>query len=425
MKARRPKGTLDFVPPESDRLRAAEELFGQVCRLAGFEAVVFPTFEHTEVFVKSSGAGSDIVAKEMYSFSDRAGRELTLRPEGTPGVVRAVLENGVRLPCRLYYTGSFFRYSQPQKGRYREFHQLGVEALGEASSRTDAEVIRLGSEFFSRLGISDCRTVVNSIGCRDCRPAFRGLLVGFLKERREQLCTDCQLRLAHNPLRVFDCKNATCRNALAEAPVPRQHLCSGCASHFAGVLAELKRLELPFSLDDRLVRGLDYYNRTTFEYVSDSLGAQDSLGGGGRYDYLIEEFGGPATPAVGFALGLERALLALPEVDPTRRRALVFVVWLTEADISEAQSLLARLRREGIAARIDYDATRLKQQFRSADSARACCCVIVGGEELMRGACAIKDLASGEQTEVRLSDVVEQLRRRLALSGSAPAGVSR
>ncbi|MEO0085126.1 MAG: histidine--tRNA ligase [candidate division WOR-3 bacterium] len=425
MKARRPKGTLDFVPPDADRLRTAEELFSQVCRLAGFEMVVFPTFEHTEVFVKSSGTGSDIVTKEMYSFQDRAGRDLTLRPEGTPGVVRAVLENGVRLPCRLYYSGSFFRYSQPQKGRYREFHQLGVEALGEASPRTDAEVIQLGRDFFSQLGIDDCQTVVNSIGCRDCRPAFRGLLVTFLRDRRERLCADCQLRLEQNPLRVFDCKNASCQDAVAEAPVPRQHLCPGCASHFAGVLAELERLRLPFSISDRLVRGLDYYNRTTFEYLSGALGAQDSLGGGGRYDYLIEEFGGPATPAVGFALGLERALLALPAAGTTDRRPLVFVVWLTEGDIIEAQHLLARLRKTGIAARIDYDATRLKQQFRSADAARACCCVIVGGDELARRACALKDLASGEQTEVKLDEVVEQVRLRLAALNSSLAAGSR
>uniref|UniRef100_A0A7C4CAA0 Histidine--tRNA ligase n=1 Tax=candidate division WOR-3 bacterium TaxID=2052148 RepID=A0A7C4CAA0_UNCW3 len=422
MKSRRPKGTLDFVPPESERLRQAEELFGRLCRLAGFEAVVLPTFEHTEVFVKSSGSGSDIVLKEMYSFQDRAGRDLTLRPEGTPGVVRAVLENGVRLPCRLYYTGSFFRYSQPQKGRYREFHQLGVEALGEASPRTDAEVIRLGGDFFSRLGIGDCRTVVNSIGCRDCRPAFRGLLVAFLRERRDKLCADCQLRLEQNPLRVFDCKNEKCRNAVVEAPVPRQHLCSGCAEHFAGVLAELEQSRMPFAVEDRLVRGLDYYNRTTFEYLSGALGAQDSLGGGGRYDYLIEEFGGPATPAVGFALGLERALLALPAAAATERRSLVFVVWLTEDDMAEAQRLTARLREAGIAARVDYDATRLKQQFRAADSARARCCIVVGGDELKREACAFKDLATGEQTEVRLGEVVERVRRLLAARSLLPAG---
>jgi histidyl-tRNA synthetase len=399
-KQSRPKGTQDFVPPDSERLRRAEEVFRRLAATYGFREIVTPTFEHTEVFVKSSGTGSDIVTKEMYSFKDRGDRDVTLRPEGTPGAVRAVLENQVRLPCRLYYVGPFFRYSRPQKGRYREFHQVGVEALGEASPEVDAEVILLGSEFFADLGIQDCTVFVNSIGCLTCRPPYREKLVAWLSARRAELCGECQTRLETNPMRVFDCKNESCRRAVADAPKPREHLCPDCAQHFTQVLAALNKHGLAHTINDRLVRGLDYYSRTTFEYVSASLGAQDSLGGGGRYDYLMREFGGPDTPAVGFALGLERTLLAAPAFPGSARRRLAYVVWLSAAELDAARSLVDRLRCEGVAARIDYDAGKVKNQFRSADAANAACCVIIGGDELAKGVYSLKDLTTGEQTEV-------------------------
>jgi histidyl-tRNA synthetase len=409
-KQARPKGTQDFVPPDSHRKSYVEGVFRRLAECYGYQEIVTPNFEHTEVFVRSSGAGSDVVTKEMYSFRDRAERELTLRPEGTPGVVRAVLENRVKLPCRLYYAGSFFRYGRPQKGRFREFHQVGIEALGEASPLVDAEVIYFGVDFFQNLGIRDCRVQVNSIGCRECRPAHREALTGFLLTQRDHLCPDCHVRIERNPLRVFDCKVETCQAALKDAPTPRQYLCPSCERHHEQVLSALNSRGLLLEANDRLVRGLDYYNRTTFEYISASLGAQDSLGGGGRYDYLVEEFGGPETPAVGVAIGLERTMLAAPAASQPARRHIAFVVWLSEAELEAARGVADRLRADGVPAQIDYGASKVKGQFRSADAARAACCVIVGPDELARGVYSLKDLATGEQREVASDAVVEEVR---------------
>ncbi len=406
----RPKGTQDFVPPDSGRLLHVENVFRRLAELGGYQEIVTPTFEHTEVFVKSSGEGSDIVTKEMYSFKDRGDRDLTLRPEGTPGVVRAVLENRLRLPSRLYYVGPYFRYCRPQKGRTREFHQVGIEALGEASPLVDAEVICFGTDFFQSLGISDCTVQVNSIGCRECRPAYRETLRKSLFDRKEQLCADCHMRLERNPLRVFDCKVETCQAALKDAPTPGQYLCAACKRHHEQVLVELNRRGLRHETNVRLVRGLDYYNRTTFEYISASLGAQDSLGGGGRYDYLIEEFGGPDTPGVGLAIGLERTLLAAPVAPVPARRHLAFVVWLTEAELNAAQDLTNRMRADGIAAQVDYDARKVKGQFKSADAAQAACCIIIGPDELAKGVYSLKDLATGEQREVSSDAVSAEVR---------------
>ncbi len=415
----RPKGTNDILPPESGLYQHAQTIFRTLVESFGFAEVVTPIFEHTEVFVKSAGTDSDIVSKEMYRFTDRSSRDLTLRPEGTPGAIRAVLENGFRIPCRLYYAGPFFRYSRPQKGRYRQFYQLGIEAIGEASPQTDAEVVFIGAEFFRRLGVADCTLQLNTIGCRTCRPQFRSLLVEFLSARREGLCADCRARLEVNPLRVFDCKLESCQAVLTGAPKPREHVCPKCAEHFAGVQQGLVQRGLDFVLADRLVRGLDYYNRTTFEYTSAQLGAQDSLGGGGRYDYLVRQFGGPDTPAIGFALGLERTLLALPGPVSSPRRALVFVVWLSAAELPAARKVADELRTAGIAAQIDYGGHRAKAQFRAADAAGAVACVIVGPDELAKGVYSVKDLTTGSQTEVTPDQLAEGL--RLIIEREQPA----
>ncbi len=413
----RPKGTNDLLPPETGRWRRVEATFRALVESFGFDEVVTPVFEHTEVFVKSAGVVSDIVTKEMYRFTDRSDRDLTLRPEGTPGVVRAVLENRFRIPCRLYYTGPFFRYSRPQKGRYREFHQVGIEVLGEAAPETDAEVIFIGAEFFRRVGAVPCTVQLNTIGCRTCRPEFRALLVEFLNAKQDRLCDECRTRTDLNPLRVFDCKNESCQAVLAHAPKPREHVCGKCAEHFAGVQQGLTRRALAFTLNDRLVRGLDYYSRTTFEYTSTALGAQDSLGGGGRYDYLVAEFGGPDTPAIGFALGLERTLLALREPEAQPRRALVFVVWLGATEFPAALRIADDLRAAGIAAQIDYSGRRAKLQFKAADTARAAACVIVGPDELARGFCSVKNLTSGEQTKVPADHLADHVRALLQRAG--------
>ena len=408
-KHNRPKGTKDFLPPESRRKQWAEAEFRRLAELHGFQEVVTPIIEHTEVFVKSSGETSDIVTKEMYTFQDRSDRSLTLRPEGTPGVVRALLEDNLRVPCRLYYIGPMFRYNRPQKGRYREFYQLGLESFGEASPEADAEVIAVGYEYFQALGIEDCATQINSIGCRECRPAYHQKLKAYLTERRDKLCEDCKVRAEQNPLRVFDCKNQNCQTLLADAPKSKDNLCPACAEHFAGVQAGLAMLQVPFAINDRMVRGLDYYSRTAFEYVSQTIGAQDSLGGGGRYDYLVEDFGGPATPAIGFALGEERGLMAAkPGQDLDRQ--LTFVIALGENERPEALKLLSELHAAGVAAQMDYDSRKLRNQFRSADVAGAQFCVILGPDEIARGTVSVKDMKTGEQREVRREELIAGLR---------------
>ncbi len=410
-KYNRPKGTQDFVPPQSERKFAVEMLFRELAGLYGYREIVTPTFEHTELFIRSSGIASDIVTKEMYTFNDRADRSLTLKPEGTPGVIRALLENGLRLPYRLFYIAPFFRYNRPQKGRYREFYQLGLEALGEASPLTDAEVVYLGVEFFSRLKITDCVVRVNSIGCRSCRPALREKLVSYLHTHQGGLCPDCNGRIELNPLRVFDCKNPECRKTLAEAPLPSNHLCPDCQHHFEVFLDWLTVLGVKFEVDASLVRGLDYYNRTTFEIISSALGAQISLGGGGRYDYLIEELGGPATPAVGMAIGLERTMFSMPEDQAAEsRRKLVFVVWTSEKEFRPAWELVNRLRAAGIPAQLSYDRPKIRHQFHLADISGAIVAVIAGETELLRGVYGIKNLKTGEQHEVPVNEIVTYLK---------------
>jgi histidyl-tRNA synthetase len=406
----RPKGTLDFLPPESEHKRWVEDAFGHLANVYGFRLVETPLFEHSEVFVKSSGEASDVVTKEMYSFADKAGRSLTLRPEGTPGVVRAALESSLRLPCRLYYAGPYFRYSRPQKGRYRQFHQLGAEALGEAAPAVDAEIILFGAEFFALVGIHDCLVKVNSIGCVACRPDYRRKLVEFLSARLDSLCDDCRARVSVNPLRVLDCKVETCRAAVAEAPRPRAHLCPECDAHFNAVLDTLARRNLRFEVDDRLVRGLDYYNRTTFEYVSGALGAQDSLGGGGRYDYLVKAMGGPDAPAIGLAIGVERTMLVSQPPPRIGRRRLCWVAWFSDAERDHAVELADRLRAAGVPAQMDFDARGIKRQFRTADAAGAACCLVVGPDELARGVYTLKDLGAGTQLEVAANCAIEEVR---------------
>ncbi|MEO0070977.1 MAG: histidine--tRNA ligase [candidate division WOR-3 bacterium] len=412
LKSYRPKGTQDFVPPASEVKHIVEMKFRELASLYGYREIVTPTFEHTEVFLKSSGAASDIVTKEMYTFNDRAGRSLTLRPEGTPGVVRAVLENRISLPCRLFYIGPCFRYSKPQKGRYREFYQLGVEALGEASPLIDAETIQFGITFFEKIGITNCTVQVNSIGCRVCRPVYREKLVSFLQKEREHLCADCNERIQLNPLRVFDCKNPSCQKRLARAPLPKENLCPECANHFQVVIERIKEMGIPWENNPYLVRGLDYYNRTTFEFISPVLGAQNSIGGGGRYDYLFEDFGGNQVPAIGLAIGLERTMLALP-TPAHRRRQMVVVIRASEKELKPAIELLNRLRDEGISAQIFYDAPRLRRQFALADSLNALLAIVVGEDELKEGVYSVKNLNTGEQVTLPQKELIPWLKKLL------------
>ncbi|MBX5476165.1 MAG: histidine--tRNA ligase [Clostridia bacterium] len=419
----RPRGTADIVPPESARWQSLEAVAREVCRLYGYAEIRTPTFEHSELFHRGVGDTSDIVEKETYTFEDRGKRSITLRPEGTAGVVRAYLENGLHnrpQPVKLYYLSlPIFRYEKPQAGRLREHHQFGVEALGSDDPRLDAEVIALSLEFVQRAGLTQLDLHLNSIGCPACRPRYREALVEYYRSHIEEMCADCRRRLERNPLRLLDCK--TDRALAVAAPRSLDFLCDACRDHFKGLQAALQALGIRFTVDPTLVRGLDYYTRTVFEFTHGALGAQNALFGGGRYDGLAETLGGPHVPGVGFGLGMERLLGALagegrlPEADAG---VTAFVI---AADAARAQALplVQRLRAAGVSADTDFLDRSFRAQFKAASRYPARFAVILGEEELSAGAAAVKDLETGSQETVSLDDLVEYLRRRGPQGGQA------
>ncbi|MBX6349957.1 MAG: histidine--tRNA ligase [Clostridia bacterium] len=420
---RRPRGTADILPPETARWQRAEAVAREVCRLYGYEEIRLPTFEHTELFHRGVGDTSDIVEKETYTFVDRGGRSLTLRPEGTAGVVRAYLENGLGSrpqPVKLYYLSlSAFRYENPQAGRLREHHQFGVEALGSDDPRLDAEVIALGADFLRRAGVRETGLALNSIGCPVCRPAYREALVAYFAPLAGKLCADCQRRLQRNPLRLLDCKED--RELALAAPRALDYLCADCREHFEGVTRALAALGREFAIDPTLVRGIDYYTRTVFEFTHGALGAQASLFGGGRYDGLAEAIGGPPVPGVGFGLGMERLLQAVAaETGPggeeraPEARLDVFVAALG-AGREPAFRLLARLRELGLVADTDYLGRSLKAQLRAAGREGARFVAIVGEAEAEVGQVTLKAMdAGGAQWQVAFADAPAALRAALA-----------
>lgn len=392
-----PRGTRDFLPEQAERFHRLEALAGKVARQYGYQELRTPIFEYTDLFQRGVGVDTDIVEKEMYTFTDRGERSLTLRPEGTAGIVRAFVEhklyNGA-LPAKFFYFGPMFRYEKPQAGRYRQLWQFGVELLGAAGPRADVEVIALGWQFFRELGI-DTRLVLNSIGCSRCRAEYRQALITYLGGR--EMCELCIGRLERNPLRVLDCKNARCQEEVRGVPLISDYLCSDCQEHFAEVKTGLARLGIPYDLDPRLVRGLDYYGRTTFEYKTDSLGSQDALGGGGRYDGLVELLGGPATPAVGLALGVDRIELmdppALKEKSPRRG------IWVVTMDpvAQEAIALAQALRNQGFWVQYDLMDKGFKAQFKQADRNNCRWALILGPDEIQAGQALLRDLETGAQ----------------------------
>lgn len=416
----RPRGTNDILPDEAARWRHVESLYRRTFLCAGYGEIRTPVFEHTELFQRGVGADTDIVEKEMYSFTDRGGRSVTLRPEGTAPVVRAYLEHGLHgqpQPIKLFYVSSpMFRYDRPQAGRYRQFHQAGAEVFGAADPAADAEVIALAAGFFRALGLRGFSVRLNSIGCPGCRPAYRERLRTYYAPHLGAVCDDCRRRFEQNPLRLLDCKRD--RALAAGAPSVLEHLCGDCASHFRAVQEYLHDLGVDFVLDPGIVRGLDYYTRTVFEVVHGQLGAQSSLCGGGRYDGLVEACGGPPTPAVGFALGMERLLLTLQQEGvalPVSGGLDVFVAiagGAGEADQARraAAVLVARLRAEGVSADMDLAGRSLKAQMRYAAKYPARFVAIMGEEELARGTVALRDMERGTQEELSLGAVVERVR---------------
>ena len=393
------KGTQDLYFPEIKAWHRIEAAARELFALYGYSEIRTPVMEHTELFVRSVGDETDIVSKEMYTFQDKKGRSLTLRPEYTAGVMRSVVENRLHDSARhsrLYYIGPQFRYERPQKGRYRQFHQIGIEALGDASPGCDFECITIGRELMRRLGIAQVEVRINSVGCPKCRPAYTEKLREALAGRSGELCQDCRRRLETNPLRVLDCKVPSCQPVLAEAPKISECLCDECAAHFEEVKNLLSEFEVPFVPWPRLVRGLDYYKKTVFEMISPLLGAQDALLGGGRYDGLLGQLGGPALPSFGWALGLERLALITPAGEE-KREPEVYIAWMGGELYKPALRIASKLREKGVPVIIDGEERSVKNSMKRADRLNVKFAVIVGEDEIKAERLTVKNLESGEQ----------------------------
>ncbi len=414
-----PKGTYDVIPPFSSTWLAVKHALSTPPMTSGYGYIETPMFEDTALFVRGVGESTDVVSKEMYTFEDRSGRSLTLRPEGTAGVLRAMLENRMdrgALPAKVWYTGPNFRYEQPQSGRYRQHTQVGVEAIGSSDPALDAEVIWMAI-YAQRelLGLKQVRLLINSLGCQECRPAYRTLLLSFLSTLNLDEAT--QKRAQINPLRVLDDKRPDIQKLLVDAPLMPDHLCVECSDHHTAVLGYLDALGVQYENAPRLVRGLDYYVRTTFECVHDGLGAQSAIGGGGRYDGLIETIGGPALAGVGFGLGVDRTCLAVQAegIDLTATQSLdAFVIALGDGTATAAVTLLGQLRAAGVKSDFAFDGRSIKASMKSADRSGAKFALIVGQDELAQGTITLKNLATGEQAVVALELVVTEMVARLS-----------
>ncbi len=407
---RAPKGTYDLLPDDADERDLVVETAAVVFAAYGYRRIVTPEFEDTALFERGVGQATDIVRKEMYTFVDKGERSLTLRPEGTAPICRAYVEHGMHKlpqPVKLWYYAPMFRYERPQAGRYREHYQLGAEAIGAADPMIDAEIIAMLAQLYDELGIGDLHLAVNSMGDPACRPAYLALLTAFLEDRATELCGDCRERISLNPLRTFDCKQPACQAVLDSAPHIVDHLCDECAAHFAALLDLLHRARLDPRTDFRLVRGLDYYTRTTFEFSSDSLGAQSGVGGGGRYDGLVEQIGGLPTPGVGFGTGLERIGLAMGERATESLGPEAYLVCFDDSRRAEMFELAQTLRRELLLeVELDLAARSAKGQLKQASRSDAECAVLIGLEELAPDVVRVRDLESGEEHDVPIAELV-------------------
>ncbi len=410
---RAPRGTSDILPGEQDYFRHIEEMAASLCQLYGYERIDTPVFEDARLFIRTIGPGTDIVEKETYTFDDRSGQAMTLRPEGTAPICRAYIEHGMHnlpQPVRLYYFASIFRYERPQKGRYRQHQQFGVEAIGDGDPALDAEVIDVAWQFFDSLGLGKLSLQLNSIGCKLCRPAYLDELKGHYSAHIDRLCSDCKARLRKNPLRLMDCKKPSCQDIAQSAPRSIEHLCPQCKGHFESVMNYLLLLDIPFEKNHRLVRGLDYYTKTVFEIQPQGEeGAQSAVGGGGRYDDLIEELGGKPTPAIGFAVGIERIVLNMKQqniIPPAPSGKKVFVAYLGDAAKAEAIKLTSKLRRVGIAVICNLGDRSLKAQLRQANTLGAAYALIIGEDEVGSHTVVLRYMEKGEQHQVPANEVL-------------------
>lgn len=411
-----PKGTKDMLPQDAYKWHYVESVARETAALFGFREIRTPMFEHTELFTRGVGETTDIVTKEMYTFLDKGGRSMTLRPEGTAGVARAFIENGLAqqtLPMKAYYLASVFRYERPQNGRLREHHQFGVELYGSELPSADAEVIALAHTFLTKAGLKSLSLNINSIGCRECRAKYNAALKEYIGANLNNMCTACRDRFDRNPLRILDCKEEKCRAITAGAPKITDFLCDGCREHFAEVQNTLARLNIPFAVNPSIVRGLDYYTRTVFEFVSDDIGAQGTVCGGGRYNHLVEEVGGKPTAAVGFGLGLERLLMVLENTGALTaepERSDVYLAALGERAAEYVPVLAAKLRAAGVKTEFDLMGRGLKAQMKYADKCGARFSAVIGDEEMARGSAALKNMETGESAECAFGAFAEAVK---------------
>jgi histidyl-tRNA synthetase len=410
------KGMNDILPEDSTTWQFLEQQARKIFGTYGCQEIRVPVVEKTELFCRSIGETTDIVEKEMYTFNDKSEHSLTLRPEGTAPVIRSFIQHKLYNKdqvSKLYYMGPMFRYERPQKGRYRQFHQIGAEIIGIDDPRIDAQVLAMLSHYFDAVGIDDVSLQINSLGCPKCRPGYREVLISYLQQRIEQLCPDCQRRCASNPLRVLDCKSTSCQEATVDAPSVLDHLCSDCDSHFSSVQKNLDLIDISYSINNRMVRGLDYYTKTTFEMVTNSLGSQNAVAAGGRYDGLIEELDGPSLPGIGFAMGLERLVLLLGAKNITPPSPRLFITTLGEQAELIAFKLLQQLQRHGIHAEMDFSGKSLKAQLRRADKLNCDFALFLGENEIESGTAQLKKLVDGSQTGIALDGIFAQLCRLL------------
>ena len=410
------RGFNDILPDEVGRWQFVEKVAREVFEGFGFSEIRIPILERTELFSRGIGEATDIVEKEMYTFSDRSGNSVTLRPEATASMARAYLEHQVYSydpVAKLYCIGPMFRYERPQKGRYRQFYQIDVEVFGVGNPMVDAEVILMLVHFLRRVGLENLDLQINSLGCRACRPRYREELKRFLVDRSFKLCEDCRRRLDTNPLRILDCKVETCQEAIADAPRVMDFLCPDCQTHFDRVKGYLEMVGLTYTLNPRLVRGLDYYTRTAFEVVSNQLGSQNAVTGGGRYDNLFQEIGGLDIPGIGFAIGMERLMALLPEGKEFVRYPHLFIAALGEEGYNEAYKWINRLHLDGIRAELDYERKSLKSQMRRADKLKARYVLILGDEEIRRGRAVLRNMEDKSQEDVPTDRIVEMIKSKI------------
>lgn len=420
MLTKAPRGTKDITPKEAYKWNYVENKFREVCSLFGYEEMRTPVFEHTELFKRSVGDTTDIVQKEMYSFTDKGDRDITLKPEGTAGVVRAFIENKLYAdtqPTKLFYITPCFRYERPQAGRQRQFHQFGIEALGSDNPSLDAEVIALAVQFFNEVGLEDLAVSINSVGCPTCRAEYNAKLKEYLDAKSDVLCETCLDRKDKNPMRVIDCKNPNCQENLKDIPFMIDHICEDCKDHFDKLQTYLTEMEVNFVVDKKIVRGLDYYKKTAFEIISKDIGSQSTVCGGGRYDGLVEQLGGPkGVSGIGFGLGVERLLLTLEnnniEIENPKSTD-IFIATLGEAAKTKSFKLLKDLRYNHISADNDHLDRSMKAQFKYSDKINSKFTVVIGDTELENDSVTLKNMQTSEQTTVKLSELVQELKNRL------------